>query len=221
MRKPGLQNMTDQLRLRLRQAPLLLLATAALAWSLLHGSAFFRAEWLSMGARQSVDTWARNGSGWTVEEWQATRTALLQALQLTPDDPVLHVTLAQLYVTQGLAGWRDPSQREAYFSEALEHQQTALRLRPTDGPTWASLAVSLFVLGRPAEFQAAWLQARYFAPREAPVQRTLIDLAVATWDDATPGMREWALLTWRAAGPVERAVFKADAKRRGRSDLLQ
>jgi tetratricopeptide (TPR) repeat protein len=213
--------MSSALRLRLRQLPLLLLATAALLWSALHGAALFRADWLTMAARQNVDTWARAGKGWTVDDWQATRAALLDAARLTPGDPVLQASLAQLYVTQGIAGWNDPAQREAFFGEALDHQQAALRLRPTDGPTWAQLAVSLFVLGRPAEFQAAWAQARRFAPREAPVQRTLVDLAVATWDTATPEMRDWALQTWRDAGPAVQAIYVADATRRGRADLLR
>ena len=214
--------MSDGLLQRLKLLPALLLACGATVYCAWQGSALFRADLLSAPARQNVDDWDRLGKGWTVQEWQATRAALQAALKLTPHDPVQHLTLAQLYVTQGLVAWADLPQREAFFEEALMHQQEALRLRPQDGRAWSQAAVSLFALRRPIpELQSAWMQARRFAPREAPVQRALVDLAIATWDTATPDMRGWVLQTWQEASPSAKATYEDDAKRRGQEAVFK
>jgi len=207
---------------RLKLLPALLLACGATVFCAWQGSAWFRADILSATARQDVDDWDRQGKGWTVEDWQATRAALQAALRLTPNDPVQHLTLAQLYATQGLVAWADLPQREAFFEEALMHQQEALRLRPEDGRTWSLVAVSMFALRRPIpELQQAWLQARRFAPREEPVQRALVDLALATWDTATPDMQGWVLQTWKDAAPAMKDLYRADARRRGKESIFQ
>jgi tetratricopeptide (TPR) repeat protein len=213
--------MSDTVRLRLRTLPFLVLAAAMAVWTLWQGLPVLRADLTTMEARRNVDQWARAGRGWSTEDWVSTRSALKAALKLTPADPVLHASLAQLYVTQGIVAWADPVQRSAFFEEALDHQRAALAARPSDGPTWAHLATSLFALDRPmAEFEQAWRQAQRYAPREAAVQRALFDLAVARWDDAHDDIKAWVRATWTAAVPEQKAVFRADAKRRGREALL-
>jgi len=145
---PALAHRWAALPVRWRLLPAVLAAALMLGVAVWHGGPLLLSDLASQGARQKVDTWAREGKGWTVEEWQQARTSLLRALEITPDDPVLHVTLAQLYVTQGLVAWGDDAQRTAYFEEALVHQQRALALRPTDGYTWAQVALSALALGQ-------------------------------------------------------------------------
>ncbi len=211
------------LRQRLHLLPMSFCVLAMTAWVMVTGSALFRADIMSMAARQKVDTWARLGTGWTVEEWQAARADLLSALRLTPRDPVLHETLGQMYAAQGLAGWDDPSLRAAFFEEARVHQQASLALRPGHGATWAALAVSLFALQRPAvEFQQAWDQAHRLAPHELSVQTTLADLVFATWDTAaTPEMQNWVKQCWAQATPNLKAALLASAQRYGHAGTLQ
>jgi tetratricopeptide (TPR) repeat protein len=213
--------MSDAVRLRLRILPFLLLVAAMAAWTLWQGLPVLRADLTTMEARRNVDQWARAGKGWSTEDWVSTRGALKAALKLTPADPVLHTSLAQLYVTQGIVAWADPVQRSAFFEEAVDHQRAALAARPGDGATWAQLATSLFALDRPrAEFEQAWRQAQRNAPREAAVQRALFDLGLARWDDLPADIKAWVRATWTAAAPEQKAVFRADAKRRGKEDLL-
>lgn len=207
---------------RLRLLPAVLAAAAMLGFGLLHGVPLLRSDLASQGARLNVDTWARQGKGWTVEEWQQTRASLLRALEIAPADPVLHVTLAQLYVTQGLVAWADDEQRTAYFEEALVHQRQALQLRPTDGYTWAQVALSALALGQgPEQLQQAWAEALRYAPRELTVQRALLDITLARWDDLPEPMRAWALQTWREATPAQRKRYEADARKWGRAELLK
>jgi len=214
--------MTSRLRQRLLALPAVLAAAAMLGWAVAYGLPLLRSDLQSQGARQKVDTWARAGNGWTVDEWQLTRTQLLRALETAPNDPVPHVTLAQLYVTQGLVAWGDEVQRQAYFGEALVYQRQALALRPTDGFTWSQVAISLFALGQPmADVQLAWSQALRYAPREAGVQRALVDLTLALWQQAPPEMREWALQTWRDAPAAVRKRYQADAVKWGRPEVFQ
>jgi len=208
--------------LRLRLAPAVLAAAALFGHALWHGVPLLLSDLASQGARQQVDTWARQGKGWTVEGWQQARASLLRALEIAPDDPVLHVTLAQLYVTQGVVAWGDDVQRTAYFEEALVHQQRALALRPTDGYTWSQVALSALALGHPPQqLHQAWAQARRYAPREAPVERALLDMTLASWDSASAEMREWVLATWREADPARQRVLEAAARTWGREALLQ
>jgi tetratricopeptide (TPR) repeat protein len=209
-------------RRRLLALPGVLAAAAMLGWSVLHGVPLMTSDLASQGARQKVDAWARKGQGWTVEEWQQARSDLLGALATAPGDPVLHVTLAQLYVTQGLVAWADDEQRQAYFAEALEHQQRALQLRPTDGFTWAQVALSSFALGQPVEsLHVAWGQALRWAPREASIQRTLLDITLAQWDQVPADMRAWALQTWREATPAQQRYYSQDAQKWGRDQVFQ
>lgn len=207
---------------RVRAAAALLVAAAACLWVLQTGGGLWRADRLSLQAQQTVADWATAGKGWTADSYTATRNALLDALQLQPKDPELHLALAQLYVTQGQVGWADPVQREAFFEEALVHQQQALAARPLDGPTWLQVAISLQALGRPLpEQHHAWEQARMLAGREAPVMLGLVDLALAGWDTATPAMQQWVRSTYAAAAPALQRAMQADAKRRNRAEPLQ
>lgn len=208
-------------RQRLLALPALVVAASLFGWALVYGVPLLRSDLQSQAARQQANDWARLRQGWTVEEWQAARADLLKALDIAPRDPVLLVTLAQLYVTQGVVAWDDVEQRQAYFAEALDHQRLVLSLRPTDGFTWAQVAVSLYALDRPAvEVHEAWWQAVTFAPREAPVQRALFDLALASWAQTTPDMQAWVLQTWRDAPPRERKAYMADARKWGLLELL-
>ena len=223
MTTPPLANArSGQLGIYARAAIALLLAASMFAWVLFHGVPLLRSDLISLQARNQTNEWATAGQGWSVESWQSARQDLQAALVIAPDDPVLHVTLAQLYVTQGLVAWADLEQRTAYFEEALVHQQQALALRPTDGTTWASVAVSMFAAGRPLpEVQQAWAQATVFAPKEAPVQVALIDLALATWAQATPAMQAWVKATWQEAGPARKKQFEAIADRHGQAEVFR
>lgn len=214
--------MTSAKRQRLQALPTLLVAAALLGTTAWHGVPLLVSDLQSQAARKNVDTWARQQSGWTEQSWQQARTALLNALALAPDDPVLHVTLAQLYITQGGLAWGDAVQRQAYFGEALDHQRRAVALRPTDGYTWSQVAISLYALDAPvAEVQQAWAQAVRYAPREAPVQRSLVDLTLGLGDRAPPDMRAWALQTWRDASPAQRQRYEADARKWGREGVFR
>ncbi len=213
--------MNDKPPPRWQGLPAVLAATAMAGWVFWHGSELLRADALSLAAQQDTQEWAAAGTGWTVPQWKSARGALQAAAEISPDDPVLQGALAQLYITQGNVAWADLPQRDAFFEEALVHQQASLKLRPQDGPTWAQVAVTLYALRRPsAEIQTAWNQAARYAPREAQVQLALADLAFATWAQTSPNTRAWVLNTWAQAAPATRQAMTEDARRHGRLDVL-
>jgi len=198
----------------------LVLAGPAL-WGIHHGLVIMQADLTAMAPRSEVDRWARGQSQLSEAQAQQVKAALLLALALTPDDAVLHDTMAQLHTTLGLSAWDDPALRAQAFEQARRSQQASLALRPTSGATWAALASSLWVTGQPvAEVHAAWRQALRHAPREVAVERVLFDLAFATWDEAAPDIREWALARWQALPQRARPGILAIAKRHGRDALL-
>lgn len=210
-------------RLRQRLPGLLacLLVAAPALWGIREGVVLMRADLRSMAARDAVDRWARGSDRPTEAQVQQAETALLQALTLTPDDAVLHDTLAQLHTTLGLAVWDDPVRRVQSFERARDSQQASLALRPASGATWAALASSLWVTGQPvAQVHDAWRQTVRHAPREVVVERVLFDLAFATWDEAPSDIRQWALERWHALPQSARPGIRAIAARHGRTMLL-
>jgi cytochrome c-type biogenesis protein CcmH/NrfG len=100
---------------------------------------------------------------------------LERAQAVTPDDPEIEELLGELALRRiDRADSRD---------RALAHFSRAIALRPTSPYTWAAIADARYRKGDtgPA-FETALRHASELGPAEPEVQRTVVDLGLATWD---------------------------------------
>jgi Tfp pilus assembly protein PilF len=146
----------------------------------------------------------------------AARDAIERAVEIAVDDPALHEARGDVYLVGGAQRWFDARQRQAHYRQAVSSYRESLRLRPTDPQTWASLAAAHFgarEFGAP--LQEAWTRALALGPHEGYVQSMLMDLALATWADATPAMRQWVEDTFENAPESTRVEINKMAEQRG------
>jgi tetratricopeptide (TPR) repeat protein len=114
---------------------------------------------------------------------------------LTPRDATLHDALAQLHGLQARALWTSgapDSPEVAAYREALRHQEESIRLRPTHAMSWANRALFQYAINStPDDLFKSWQEAARLAPREAPVEDTLVYVASQVWPIAPPDVRQW------------------------------
>lgn len=169
------------------------LVATVCVWVCWWGARLAQADWLSMEPRYRIAQWAGQGQPWQMGQWAQMQRQLRQALQLTPDNPVLHDHLASLYALRGQSYWATQSLRRAYFLDARRHQVASLKLRAVNGRTWAALALSMHALSEPPAALFATLEkARQFAPSDPKVQRLVVSLVLAHWQKAPLDWRQWA-----------------------------
>ena len=87
---------------------------------------------------------------------------------------------------------------------------------PDSRRRWASLAAAYYgarVFGAP--LQEAWARALALGPHEGHVQPMLMDLALATWPDASPDMQKWVEDTFESAPESTRIEINKMAAHRG------
>jgi hypothetical protein len=155
------------------------------------------AELPSAAARYEVQQWAE-GRGLPERRgpWEAVRADLLQAQSVRADSPVLQETLGNLYLVGALRPWASEAEQAQWLAEAQRHYRHSLRLRPTDGMTWALLATALAQSGEYGQpfGEAAGRAARY-GPHESHVRAALLRLlrtVMEGWDDMPAPARAWA-----------------------------
>jgi len=176
-----------------------------------------RADFASVAALEQVAKWvARTESPPSVQAWESARAAIERAVEIVPDDPAMHEVRGDVYVVAGSQRWFDAQQRQTCFREAIGSYRKSLQLRPTEPQTWASLAAAYYGAREyGAPLQEAWARALALGPHEGQVQPMLMDLALATWSDATPEMRNWVEDTFENAPESSRIEINKMAATRG------
>ena len=176
-----------------------------------------RADMAAMATRKQVTQWASGA----VEPpappaWQAAQEALQTALAITPDNPGLQEQMGDLHAVAGRRDWPDPAARTQHFTQAAGYYQRALSLRPGDPQTWASLAAAYQGTGQwGAPLHDAWARALQLGPNEGHVQPMLLETALATWNQATPQMQQWAMRLFEASPEAQRRAINASAGQHG------
>jgi hypothetical protein len=184
-------------------------AVVALAGLAVHAVRAGEAGSIVYGASQEMATWAASGAppGPEAVSWVA--ADLERARALAPDDPEIEELLGEL------AG-RRIDQADSR-DRALAHFSRAIALRPTSPYTWAAIADARYRKGDtgPA-FETALRHAAELGPAEPEVQRTVVDLGLATWDAVAPATR--AAVESTVAGALKRDAGEIlqIAERRGR-----
>lgn len=197
---------------------LVLLVTLGVgAWVVWEAQRLVRADFTSVAARQQVRLWvAKTTAPRTRAEWEEARAAIERAIEIIPDDAAFHDARGDALIVAANQPWSSDLESQASFLEAIVSYRRALALRPSEPQTWASLALAHYGAGQTgAPLQEAWSRARALGPYEGHVQPMLMELALATWAEATPEMQQWVQDTFENATPDSRVEINRMAERRG------
>jgi tetratricopeptide (TPR) repeat protein len=198
-----------------------LAALLAWCWVVWHGTRLIAADLTVSAARQQIETWAVKDIKWTPSQWTAAQGDVRSALAIFPQDPVLMDTLATLYMVRGSELWDNEEERQKSYQQARKQLELSLKERPRHAPTWANLALTLYALGLPSnEVYNAWDAALRYGRNEPPVQDTLFDVALITWEEAPNSARDWVISRFQKASLKEREALLLVSEQYGRSGLL-
>jgi len=184
-------------------------AVAALLWLAAVSFRAGEAAATVYDAQKEMGTWAASGAPPGPQTLAWVTADLERARSVTPGDPEIEELLGEL------AGRR--IDRPDFRDEALAHFARAIALRPTSPYTWAAVADARYRKGDtgPA-FETALRRAAELGPAEPEVQRTVVDLGLATWDEVAPATRETVEKTVTGAMRRDAAEVLQIAGRRGR-----
>ena len=180
-----------------------------LAWLAVHAVRVGEAGSILYDAEREMATWAASGAppgpqtvAWVEADVERARAA-------TPEDPEAEELLGELATRR--------TDRAGSLDEALRHFARAAGLRPTSPYTWAAMADARYRKGDtgPA-FETALRRAAELGPAEPEVQRTVVDLGLATWDEVAPATRQAVESTVTGAMKRDAAETLQIAGRRGR-----
>ena len=165
---------------------------AGLLWVVPFGVQLIRTDWAFIEPRHQIAVWIQGREPFTLPQWSRAYGQMRHALAVSPENPVLHEHMAALLALRGQRHWQSHALRRAFFLDARRHQETSLRLRPTNGRTWAGLALSLHALQADrATLIHAIERAHRYAPHDPTVQRQLAALVLARWHEVGPAQRNW------------------------------
>ena len=160
-------------------------------------------------AEKEMGTWAASGAPPGPQTLSWVTADLERAQSVTPDDPEIEELLGEL------SGRR--IDRPDFRDEALAHFSRAVALRPTSPYTWAAIADARYRKGDTGSaFETALRRAAELGPAEPEVQRTVVDLGLATWDEVGPATREAVERTVTGAMKRDAPEVLQIAGRRGR-----
>lgn len=198
-----------------RNLPLLLAVCVVGGWAIYEGQRVARADLMSVGTRKEVAAWASGtATPSSQQDWDDALTTLMAAQAITPDNPGLQESIADLHVVAGRRDWADLPRREQHFNLAVLQFQKALALRSADPQTWASLAAAYQGLGDTgSKLHQAWAKALELGPNEGHVQPMLLETALATWAAASPRMQRWTLDFFEASAEPQRKAINEMARR--------
>lgn len=179
-----------------RAAPLAWLAAASVAsaWAL---SVMLPAGWAdiqTMKTRWQLSQWTTGKAPPPgIVEWGNARNHLAQGLKTTPLDPSLHEGMGWLYASQAIATAALPEVSQPFMRQALLSYQTAARLRPMSGQTWAHIALAHHALNdaaHTADLWASYQKALAYGQREVAVQNILARIAFSRWPTMPPDLQQ-------------------------------
>jgi tetratricopeptide (TPR) repeat protein len=199
-------------------AVLLLACAAALhviipaAWG---DAMFMRTRWL-------IGQWTSGEAPQPgIAAWGKAQKQVEYALQVTPDDPNLHESLAWLYASRSQAMENYiPELATEFMQKALVSYQQAATLRPMSAPTWANVALAHHKLATSGteDLTPMWTafdKALAYGAREPVVQKALAEVGFARFDAMTPERRQAFLAMVGAALTYSLPPIAAQAVRHG------
>lgn len=173
-----------------------------LAWAGRFALQLIRADLAFIEPRHQISQWIYGRETYTYAQWAKAYERMRFAISVSPENPVLHEYMASLLALRGQTYWKSDVLRNAFFLDARRHQQMSLKLRPTNGRTWAGLALSLHALDEDGwSLNNAISQSLVYAPHDARVQRQIAAVVMARWNSVEPAHRNWV----RAAYQDERS----------------
>lgn len=198
-----------------RNLPLLLVVCMVGGWAIYEGQRVARADLMSVGTRKQVAAWSSGAATpSSQQEWDDALATLTAAQAITPDNPGLQESIADLHVVAGRRDWADLPLRQKHFSDAVLQYRKALALRSADPQTWASLAAAYQGLGDTGtNLHQAWVKALELGPNEGHVQPMLLETALATWATASPRMQRWTMDFFEASAEPQRKAINEMARR--------
>jgi len=182
---------------------------ATLAWLAVHAVRVGEAGSIVYDADKEMATWAASGAPPGPQTLSWVEADVERARAATPGDPEAEELLGELAARQ--------IDRAGSLDEALRHFARAVLLRPTSPYSWAAIADARYRKGDTGStFETALRRAAELGPAEPEVQRTVVDLGLATWDEVAPATREAVEKTVTGAMKRDAAEVLQIAGRRGR-----
>ncbi len=192
---------------------MLLVATI---WAGRLATELIRADLLFIEPRHQIAQWINGREQYKLEGWARAYSRMRQAIALSPSNPVLHEYMASLLALRGQSYWSSEVLRRAFFLDARMHQLTSLKLRPTNGRTWAGLALSLHALGEDGRaLDNAVGNAVFYAPHDPRVQKQIAAVVMARWSSVEPRHRNWLRLIYQDEKTRQRLQLDSLAKTYG------
>ena len=166
----------------------------AALWVFATAQADLRADFSTAGARQLVELWASGRqASYIPQAWQAARADLEAVIAIQPYNPTLQDALGDLYLVAARLPDVTPELQRQHLQKAQAQYRKSLELRPHYAYTWAALANALAFGGeRGAPMHQAWEKGLALGPNEGYVQPMLLHVALYTWPEASPRMKQWA-----------------------------
>ncbi|MFM6986514.1 MAG: hypothetical protein ACKOXQ_07815 [Hydrogenophaga sp.] len=184
------------------------------------------ASWLAMPALAQVRAWQRTPARPPAPEaWQQARLQLDEALAVVPGHGEVQEAMGYLYLSAALRPDQLPVVRLPYLRQAGEHLVRAVQARPMVPSAWANQALALHWRerwGEPLPADALWTafdRATALGQREALVQQTLAEVALARWDQLGEVRQRAVQAMVAQATPEQRKALQALARRRGQEGL--
>lgn len=191
-----------------------LIGTAVLGYAVYESAERGLADWHSMRWRHEITGWAERRASPPPEALQDAITALIETLELTPNDSTLIEHLGLAHELRAIGSPPGSESRRLNLAQALIHFRNAAALRPTSPYTWANILLAKYRLGEvDEEFFGAMRHALDFGPWEPAVQLIVADTGLGAWDRLDRGLRDRVNENLRRA-----AVRQADALARIATD---
>lgn len=190
--------------------------TLVTLWAGRWGVELIRADLLFMEPRHQISQWVYGREQYTHADWARAYSRMRQAIELSPKNPVLHEYMGSLLSLRGQAYWKSDVLRNAFFLDARKHQRISVKLRPTNGRTWAGLALSLYALNIEGwELDHAIGQAVFYAPHDTRVEKQIAAIVMARWSVVEPRHRNWLRSAYRDENTRQRLQLDRLAKTYG------
>lgn len=170
------------------------------------------ADALTWTAAERIARWDSGRARPALEPWMEVRADLESAALLSRRDPVPQELMGVLHLSRAVS--------PDYAESALEYLRRSLVMRPSSPYTWASVAEARYRMGlTQAPFEAVMLNAWRLGPSEPEVQRMMLDLGLALWDEVTPALQTSVRAALVVAMRRDLRETLQIAERRGRLDM--
>ena len=169
-------------------------------------------ETLAYDVTEQLASWQGPGKSPSIEAWLHARDELRSAQRMSRKNGAVEELLGLVHAQR---------RNNADFQQiALEHFTAALALRSSSPYTWASIADVRYRLGATThDFERVLTIAADLGPNEPEVQRVVVDLGFALWDEMSPPTRTAVLRSLKLGMQRNPLEMLKISERRGRLPL--